>query len=49
VGGHGIPSPKLICIGLQPYTTTQAPERTDVLADDTGLLLAQVVGIQLAP
>ncbi|MGO8753161.1 MAG: TROVE domain-containing protein [Thermoguttaceae bacterium] len=31
LGGHAIPSPKLVCIDLQPYTTTQAPERSDVL------------------
>lgn len=31
LGGHEIPSPKLICIDLQPYTTTQAPERQDIL------------------
>ena len=31
LGGHGIPSPKLVCIDLQPYTTTQAPERSDIL------------------
>jgi 60 kDa SS-A/Ro ribonucleoprotein len=31
LGGHGIPSPKLICIDLQPYTTTQAPDRSDIL------------------
>ena len=24
-------SPKLVCIDLQPYATTQAPERTDIL------------------
>ena len=29
--GHEIPQPKLICIDLQPYQTTQAPERTDIL------------------
>jgi 60 kDa SS-A/Ro ribonucleoprotein len=23
--------PKLICIDLQPYTTTQAPDRSDIL------------------
>jgi 60 kDa SS-A/Ro ribonucleoprotein len=23
--------PKLVCIDLQPYTTTQAPDRSDVL------------------
>jgi 60 kDa SS-A/Ro ribonucleoprotein len=31
LGGHGIPSPKLICIDLQPYTTTQALDRSDIL------------------
>ena len=31
LGGQGIPSPKLVCIDLQPYTTTQAPERSDIL------------------
>lgn len=30
-GGHEIASPKLICIDLQPNTTTQAPERSDIL------------------
>lgn len=29
--GHGSPGPKLICIDLQPNTTTQAPERSDIL------------------
>jgi 60 kDa SS-A/Ro ribonucleoprotein len=29
--GGDIPGPKLICIDLQPYTTTQAPERSDIL------------------
>ncbi len=24
-------SPKLVCIDLQPYTTTQAPDRSDIL------------------
>jgi 60 kDa SS-A/Ro ribonucleoprotein len=28
---HGVTDPKLICINLQPYTTTQAPERGDIL------------------
>ncbi|MCS7304690.1 MAG: TROVE domain-containing protein [Thermoguttaceae bacterium] len=28
---HGIQNPKLICINLQPYTTTQASDRTDIL------------------
>lgn len=31
LGGHGIPSPKLVLIDLQPYTTTQAPDRDDIL------------------
>lgn len=31
LGGHGIPSPKLVLIDLQPYTTTQTPDRSDVL------------------
>ena len=31
LGGHGIPSPKLICIDLQPYNTVQAPDRGDIL------------------
>jgi 60 kDa SS-A/Ro ribonucleoprotein len=31
LGGHSIPSPKLICIDVQPYGTTQAPERRDIL------------------
>jgi 60 kDa SS-A/Ro ribonucleoprotein len=31
LGGHTIPAPKLICIDLQPYGTTQAPERHDIL------------------
>ena len=31
LGGHGIPAPKLVCIDLQPYNTTQAPERPDIL------------------
>jgi 60 kDa SS-A/Ro ribonucleoprotein len=26
-----LPSPKLVCIDFQPYTTTQAPERSDIL------------------
>jgi len=29
--GHEIASPKLVCIDLQPNTTTQAPERADIL------------------
>jgi 60 kDa SS-A/Ro ribonucleoprotein len=31
LGGHDIPAPKLVCIDLQPYTTTQAPDRDDIL------------------
>jgi 60 kDa SS-A/Ro ribonucleoprotein len=31
LGGHEIPAPKLVCIDLQPNTTTQAPERQDIL------------------
>ena len=31
LGGHAISGPKLICIDLQPYGTTQAPERDDIL------------------
>jgi len=27
----GCAGPKLVCIDLQPYTTTQAPERSDIL------------------
>ncbi len=29
--GFGVASPKLICIDIQPYGTTQAPERGDIL------------------
>ena len=29
--GHGFAGPKLVCIDLQPYTTTQAPDRSDIL------------------
>ncbi|MBA2115889.1 TROVE domain-containing protein [Bremerella alba] len=29
--GHQIVSPKLVCIDLQPNTTSQAPERADIL------------------
>ena len=29
--GVGFEGPKLVCIDVQPYTTTQAPERSDVL------------------
>ena len=28
---QGFAGPKLVCIDLQPYTTTQAPERSDIL------------------
>jgi 60 kDa SS-A/Ro ribonucleoprotein len=31
MGGHSIAAPKLVCIDLQPTTTTQAPERADIL------------------
>lgn len=31
LGDHAIPSPKLICIDLQPYGTTQPLERGDIL------------------
>jgi len=27
----GVANPRLVCIDLQPYTTAQAPERTDIL------------------
>jgi 60 kDa SS-A/Ro ribonucleoprotein len=29
--GHGFAGPKLVCIDVQPYATTQVPERTDIL------------------
>jgi 60 kDa SS-A/Ro ribonucleoprotein len=29
--GGGFPGPRLVCINIQPYATTQAPERSDVL------------------
>ncbi len=29
LGGHDISAPKLICIDIQPYGSTQAPERAD--------------------
>jgi 60 kDa SS-A/Ro ribonucleoprotein len=29
--GSGAVGPKLVCLDLQPYTTTQAPERSDIL------------------
>ena len=31
LGGHDIPAPKLVCIDIQPYGSTQAPERADIL------------------
>jgi len=31
LGGHSIPAPKLVCIDLQAYTSTQAPDRADIL------------------
>jgi 60 kDa SS-A/Ro ribonucleoprotein len=31
LGGHDISAPKLICIDIQPYGSTQAPERADIL------------------
>ena len=31
LGGHDAPSPKLICLDMQPYGTSQAPERADIL------------------
>jgi 60 kDa SS-A/Ro ribonucleoprotein len=31
VPGRALPVPKLVCIDLQPYTTTQAPDREDIL------------------
>ena len=30
-GEAGRGGPKLVCIDLQPYTTTQAPDRSDIL------------------
>ena len=29
--GKSFAGPKLVCIDLQPYTTTQAPDRSDIL------------------
>ncbi|MGQ0637656.1 MAG: hypothetical protein ACT4QC_23865 [Planctomycetaceae bacterium] len=29
--GDEFTGPKLVCIDLQPYTTSQAPERSDIL------------------
>jgi 60 kDa SS-A/Ro ribonucleoprotein len=31
LGGQRNAAPKLVCINLQPYTTSQAPERNDIL------------------
>lgn len=31
LGGHGTAAPKLVCIDIQPYGTSQAPERDDIL------------------
>ena len=31
LGGHKIDSPKLVCIDIQPYGSSQAPERADIL------------------
>jgi len=31
LGGHDVAAPKLVCIDIQPYGTTQAPEREDIL------------------
>ena len=31
LGGHDIPSPKLVCIDIQPNSASQAPERDDIL------------------
>lgn len=31
LGGHEIVAPKLVCIDIQPYGNTQAPERADIL------------------
>ncbi len=31
LGGHDIPAPQLVCIDLQAYTTSQAPECDDIL------------------
>jgi 60 kDa SS-A/Ro ribonucleoprotein len=31
LGGHDIVPPKLVCIDIQPYGSTQAPERADIL------------------
>ena len=31
LGGYNIAAPKLVCIDIQPYNTTQAPDRDDIL------------------
>lgn len=31
LGGHAACAPKLVCIDIQPYGTTQAPDRSDIL------------------
>ncbi len=31
LGGHEVAAPKLVCIDIQPYGTTQAPDRADIL------------------
>src|SRR5438105_6989216 len=31
LGGRGTAGPKLVCMNLQPYGTTQAPDRADIL------------------
>ncbi|MCA9111818.1 MAG: TROVE domain-containing protein, partial [Planctomycetaceae bacterium] len=31
LGGHNIAAPRLVCIDIQPYNTTQAPDRDDIL------------------
>jgi 60 kDa SS-A/Ro ribonucleoprotein len=30
LGGHGIASPKPVCIDIQPYASAQAPDRGDI-------------------
>ena len=29
--GKGLASPRLVCLDLQPYITSQAPDRSDIL------------------
>ena len=31
LGGRDTVGPKLVCVDLQPYDTTQAPDRADIL------------------